>query len=235
MQSPLTSLCEVLKLVKSSAESYRFQLQTNEAVTRAVLIDPVLRALGWDIANPAMVEVEKPVSSGRSSGYLDYYLVGDSPIIIEAKKLGEPLENHFLQIVQYAFTLDQNINSIFLTDGLKWHHYSNISTSNRGPVRTIDLGPLSDAELSREAAYFVETLDAALIAPEPQKVEDKIDERTRTQNQWSRAVGYDSCKWTGYSRTQYSFARELVVDMAAAERHILGCKEEKASQASPSK
>jgi len=188
MQSPLTGLCEVLKLVKSSAESYRPQLQTNEAVTRAVLIDPVLRALGWDIANPAMVEVEKPVSSGRTSGYLDYYLVGESPVIIEAKKLGERLEDHFLQIVQYAFTLNQNIGSIFLTDGLKWHHYTNISTSNRGPIRTIDLGPLSDAELSREAAYFVETLDAALIAPEPQKVEEKIDELERKINGLERLV-----------------------------------------------
>jgi hypothetical protein len=186
MQSPLTSLCEVLKLVKSSAESYRPQLQTNEAVTRAVLIDPVLRALGWDVANPAMVEVEKPVSSGRSSGCLDYFLVGESPIIIEAKKLGEPLENHFVQLVQYAFIL--KVGNIFMTDGLKWVHYTNFSATDQVPTKIIDLGLMEESELSRAAAYFVETLDAALVAPEPQKVEDKIVELERKFNDIERLV-----------------------------------------------
>lgn len=186
MQSPLTSLCEVLKLVKSSAESYRAQLQTNEAVTRAVLIDPVLRALGWDVANPAMVEVEKSVASGKSSGYVDYYLVGESPIVIEAKKLGEPLDNHFVQLVQYAYIL--KVGNLFMTDGLKWYHYTSFKTTDQAPSKIIDLGQLEESELSRAAAYFVETLDAALIAPEPQKVEDKIVELERKINDVERLV-----------------------------------------------
>lgn len=170
MQSPLTSLCEVLKLVKSSAASYREQLQRNEAVTRAVLIDPVLRALGWEVANPAMVEVEKPITAGGKAGILDYHLNAERPIIIEAKKLGEPLENHFVQLVGYAFTL--GVENIYITDGLKWSHYTNISATNQEPVKRIDLGQLEESELPKAAAYFVETLDAALYAPEQQKVED---------------------------------------------------------------
>ncbi len=170
MQSPLTSLCEVLKLVKSSAASYREQLQRNEAVTRAVLIDPVLRALGWEVANPAMVEVEKPITANGKSGVLDYHLNAEKPIIIEAKKLGEPLENHFIQLVGYAFTL--GVENLYITDGLKWSHYTSISASSQEPAKRIDLGQLEESELSKAAAYFVETLDAALFAPEIQKVED---------------------------------------------------------------
>jgi hypothetical protein len=175
MQSPLSALCETLKLVKSSAENYREQLQRNEAVTRAVLIDPVLRALGWEVANPAMVEVEKPITSPGKSGVLDYHLNAEKPIIIEAKKLGEPLENHFIQLVGYAYTL--GIENLFITDGLKWSHYINFSPSNQEPVKRIDLGQLEESELTKAAAYFVETLDAALFAPEPQKVEDVLQEK----------------------------------------------------------
>jgi hypothetical protein len=175
MQSPLSALCETLKLVKSSAENYREQLQRNEAVTRAVLIDPVLRALGWEVANPAMVEVEKPITSPGKSGVLDYHLNAEKPIIIEAKKLGEPLENHFIQLVGYAYTL--GIENLFITDGLKWSHYINFSPSNQEPVKRIDLGQLEESELTKAAAYFVETLDAALFAPEPQKVEDVIQQK----------------------------------------------------------
>lgn len=175
MQSPLTGLCEVLKLVKSSAENYRDQLQRNEAVTRAVLIDPVLRALGWEVANPAMVEVEKPITAGGKAGFLDYHLNAEKPIIIEAKKLDEPLENHFVQLVGYAFTL--GVENMFISDGLKWEHYTNISATNQEPVRTIDLGQLGESELTRAAAYFVETLDAALFAPESQKVEDVLQQK----------------------------------------------------------
>ena len=170
MQSPLSALTEVLKLVKSSAASYIVQLQRNEAVTRAVLIDPVLRALGWEVANPAMVEVEKPVTDRGKSGFLDYHLNAEKPIIIEAKKLGEPLENHFSQLVVYAYAL--RIDNLFITDGLKWSHYTNLSPSNQEPTKVIDLEQLEDAELTKAAAYFVETLDAALFAPESQKVEE---------------------------------------------------------------
>ncbi len=175
MQSPLSGLCEVLKLVKSSASSYREQLQRSEAVTRAVLIDPVLRALGWDVANPATVEVERPISAGTLSGRLDYFLNTDNqdkPIVIEAKKLGERLEASFPQIVQYACTL--RIDSLFLTDGLRWFHFTQVSSTNHEPTASIDLGRTESSDLTKAAAFFVERLDAALYTPEAQKNEEVL-------------------------------------------------------------
>ena len=44
-QSPLANLSNVLRIVKESANNYDSTLRKNEAATRAVLIDPVLRAL----------------------------------------------------------------------------------------------------------------------------------------------------------------------------------------------
>ena len=178
MQSPLSALCETLKLVKSSAASYRQQLQKNEAVTRAVLIDPILRSLGWEVANPATVEVERPISAGELRGCLDYCLNTDNaekPIVIEAKKLDERLEDYFPQIVRYACTL--RIENLFLTDGLRWFHFTEVSASSQNPPAYIDLGRAEGSDLTKAAAFFVERLDAALYAPEPQNVEDVLQEK----------------------------------------------------------
>lgn len=62
LQSPLSDLSEILMRVKDSADQYKPTLSGNEAATRAALIDPILRALGWDTANADMVEVEKNIS-----------------------------------------------------------------------------------------------------------------------------------------------------------------------------
>ena len=55
-------------------------------MTRAALIDPLLRELGWDTENPALVMPEYRL--GR--GYADYALLKDGKpvMMVEAKKLG---------------------------------------------------------------------------------------------------------------------------------------------------
>ena len=92
IQSPLSNLCDVLVHVRSSATRYEATLRKNEAATRAVLIDPILRALGWDTSNTYMVEVEKTLSQTRVD-YALYNQSSDVKVIIEAKPLGEDL-NH---------------------------------------------------------------------------------------------------------------------------------------------
>jgi hypothetical protein len=87
IQSPLSNLSDVLTHIKESATRYQATLKKNEAATRAVLIDPVLRALGWDTANTYMVEVEKTLDQAR----VDYALYDKNAtvhIIIDAKSLG---------------------------------------------------------------------------------------------------------------------------------------------------
>ncbi len=166
--------------MKDSAVTYKDQLQNSEAATRAVLIDPVLRALGWNIANPTKVEVEKPISAGRNPIRVDYALLAEKPVIlIEAKKLGEELDTAYLQIVKYAHAFQ--VESLFLTDGLRWLHYIDIRPGNRNPTRDLNLAV---TDLERAAAYFVQELDAALISPEPQK----IDEMTAKLEQLEQKV-----------------------------------------------
>jgi len=116
-KSPLSNLSEVLVQIQESANLYRETLKKNESATRAVLIDPILRALGWDTANTNMVEVEKTMDNVRA----DYALYDSNAIpriIVEAKALGTNLEQKQLvmTLVSYAFSF--GLTDVFLTDGL---------------------------------------------------------------------------------------------------------------------
>jgi hypothetical protein len=84
-QSPLSNLCDVLGEIKGSARQYQSILTKNEASTRAVLIDPVLRALGWDTANTHMVEIEKTL--GRYVRITPFTTVTKLPVLLLRRKL----------------------------------------------------------------------------------------------------------------------------------------------------
>lgn len=67
-QSPLKDFCVVVEQVIETAFTSPGNeiLTNNEAATREALIDPILRKLGWDISDPAMVEVEKRAPSHKN-------------------------------------------------------------------------------------------------------------------------------------------------------------------------
>ena len=180
IRSPLANFTTILGQIRESAERYGVTLRSNESSTRAVLIDPVLRTLGWDTSNPFMVEVEKKIDKGR----VDYALFDvsqDIKVIIEAKKLGSDLRDKetFLSIVQYAFS--SGISDIFLTDGIFWHHYTNFIPGNNSPTKILSL--LGD-NLVEIAAYLVQRLDAARYWPE----EKDVDELSHQVNQLEHEV-----------------------------------------------
>lgn len=167
IQSPLSNLCDVLVQVRNSATRYEGTLRRNEAATRAVLIDPVLRALGWDTSNTYMVEVEKTLSQTRVD-YALYNQSSDVKVIIEAKPLGEDL-NHpsiFFSLLKYAFTY--KIQDIFLTDGLSWRHFTNFDPQSTEAINVLNIAADDPVEC---AAYLVQRLDAAKFWSEEQTID----------------------------------------------------------------
>jgi hypothetical protein len=65
------------------------------------LIDPLLRALGWDVFDPEVVTPEYKVEGG----WADYALLradGRPAATVEAKKLGEVLGSHRMRLLNYA-------------------------------------------------------------------------------------------------------------------------------------
>ena len=174
IESPLSNLCVILTQIKDSAALYQTTLVKNEAATRAVLVDPVLRALGWDTANTYMVEVEKQQSGVR----LDYALYdnnNDVKVIVEAKSLGADLTkmDNVKQLMNYAMTFTpQGVShpGIFFTDGEIWHHFTNLMPGNLSPTATFSISKDDPTEC---AAYFVQHLDAAKFWPQGDTV-DKL-------------------------------------------------------------
>ncbi len=128
----LDELVKTIKTLKARISEHRTALQASEAQTRLSLIDPLLRALGWDTADPALVRPEFTLSGGRA----DYALLGEAekPVaIMEAKRLNEALGTMDRRMQMLTYANFSNVAYAGLTDGDQWVLY-----------RVFDQKPLED-------------------------------------------------------------------------------------------
>ena len=110
-------------------DKYRHDLLNNELFTRYVLIDPLLRALGWDTENPEEVRVEYRVTSKRRKR-ADYVLFRNKEAValIEAKKFGwrggkePPIIKAARQVSGYQVSMS-SVPLGIVTDGGGWWVY----------------------------------------------------------------------------------------------------------------
>ena len=118
---PLDDLVHVIETLQQRIKDHGDSLRQNETRTRMALIDPLLQALGWDVADPSAVMPEYDVSGKRA----DYALLSGNSVVVflEAKRLDESLSNHRSQIVAYASEL--GIKFPALTNGNEWEVYDN--------------------------------------------------------------------------------------------------------------
>ncbi|WP_426490218.1 hypothetical protein [Hymenobacter sp. 102] len=154
--SPLASLYTVLQAVRTSAGLNAPLLRKNEAATRAALIDPVLRALGWDTANVQMVEPEKTIGGDLRVDYLLRDSTGKPHLVIEAKCLDASLDKHGYVSKVLGYALGFKVQTVFITDGLSWHCYSNLHKGNTEAI-TFSLAD----DLLPAALHLIQWLDAA--------------------------------------------------------------------------
>ncbi|HEY0073361.1 MAG TPA: hypothetical protein VGB77_04605 [Abditibacteriaceae bacterium] len=170
-QKRILELGSILAQVKNDAAAHKQYLVKNESATRQSLIDPVLRALGWDTTNPRMVVVEAAARRGVNIVNADYGLCSDDKvkIVVEAKALGQNLEIHRDQIVGYAYAFQ--VTNLFLTNGVIWEHYTSNSFNPKHfvPARIFNL---ANDDLSTCAAYLISELQ---VSPTPQ-TDGSIDE-----------------------------------------------------------
>ncbi len=137
----LEQVIEVMKQIRDWAHQYRDLFAESEAQTRLSLIDPLLRAFGWRLEDPAMVQIEAKTKQGNRVDYLLKWSDGRPAILLEAKRLGGQLDLATAAVVGYAWELrreDREPKYVGLTDGLRWilaepHQL-------RNPACQIDLG-----------------------------------------------------------------------------------------------
>ena len=85
---------DAIRHVRGVIEDYWGYAARNETSTRYVVIDPLIRALGWDLSDIEECEVEYPVRSKRvvsNPPKVDYALFnsdGEVVVLMEAKHLG---------------------------------------------------------------------------------------------------------------------------------------------------
>ncbi len=133
----LDPLIEAIETVKKQIDRYRPDLEKNEKQTCDALINPILKALGWDLANPELVKSEFKFGAQG----VDYALCGPGDkgklfAVIEAKKLDEPLEKHRMQALNYADLA--NVGYAGLTNGNRWELYTFFEQGplfEQGPIK----------------------------------------------------------------------------------------------------
>lgn len=116
----LDDLKATIETLRKRIREHRAYLEGYETRTRQVLVDPMLRALGWDVEAPHSVGLEY----GIKRKWVDYALMGsDKPIaVIEAKVLGAPLDDDVKQqVLNYANT--DGIDYMVVTDGDHWQMF----------------------------------------------------------------------------------------------------------------
>ena len=144
----LDELVACIESLQERIRSHGPSLRANETRTRMALIDPLLQALGWDVSDPGVVTPEYDVSGARA----DYALLrpgGQPAATVEAKRLGEALESHRMQMLNYANA--SGIDYAGLTDGDRWELYDVFERGQLADRRILDVsiadGPAHEVAL----------------------------------------------------------------------------------------
>lgn len=121
----LDELYEQLRKLREDISEFSEYLEANETGTRQVLIDPLLRVLGWEVADPTQVRLEFGISKlDGGKKVADYVLIQDEkPVaVVEAKKLNtKNLEAAIGAAMVEA--VERGIKYILVTDGDRWRVY----------------------------------------------------------------------------------------------------------------
>ncbi len=109
---------ELLKLIKK-LKSDRRLVSFDEAATKQAVILPILSSLNWVPLNIDEVHPEYSVEGKRVDYSLRY---GNyNKVFIEVKKIGEDLEKHQEQLLNYSFK--EGVKLAVLTNGITWWFY----------------------------------------------------------------------------------------------------------------
>lgn len=154
MQDRLISFIERLK-------ADRRIISFDEAATKQAVVLPLLSLLGWDIFNINEVKPEYAVGGRR----VDYSLRinNANKVFIEVKKIGEELENHQKQLLDYSF--QEGVKLSILTNGETWWFYLPLHEGSweQRKFYTIDI---SQQESKDIASKFVDFLSKGNIGSE---------------------------------------------------------------------
>ncbi|MCD6192449.1 MAG: hypothetical protein J7L26_03135 [Candidatus Aminicenantes bacterium] len=117
----MKDLFNLIAVIRERIKEYGDLLGSNEMLTRYVLIDPILRVLGWNTEDPKSVRPEEKQESGKPDYVL--YHNGKKLIAIEAKSYGKKLNEKDIRDYGFKYCWANKIPYLLVTDGNIWRLY----------------------------------------------------------------------------------------------------------------
>ena len=158
---PLESLLALVHKLRERIDTHGDKLRQSETLTRYALIDPLLRELGWDTADPTQVVPEYRVPNNQLADYV--LLSNNAPVIVvESKKLDEPLRGGKALDQGILYCAHTGSGHFLLTDGRRWEIYESSITT---PKISFDLKDQPPAEACLQAlALWRPAVETAHVA-----------------------------------------------------------------------
>ena len=151
--------------LQTSIQRYDPQLTESEYLTRKVLVDPVLKILGWEIPTPGRTEVEYQYADKRADYALFIRGVTRPVCFIEAKRKGANLR---LEHLDYRARLNEQryyADHLILTDGDTWKVYDTypgrIDENLRTEIRIAGQNPVTCADRLIELSQLLQALESS--------------------------------------------------------------------------
>ncbi len=121
----LDDLYQAIEKLRERMEDHQDKLKQSEALTRNALVDPLLRALGWDTEDPVQVMPEHRMDNNLIA---DYALLsnGKTAIVVEAKSLNTSVDDtrpNGIVDKGIRYCMRDGIEYYVTTDGRKWNIY----------------------------------------------------------------------------------------------------------------
>lgn len=118
----LDRLTDLIEAVRGRIERHGSLLVENETRTRTALIDPILRALGWEISDPGAVVPQYDIGGRLLPGYALFARHDDKPAaLVETRRLGATLGDYRAQLIDDVAR--GKVDYAVLTDGNDWELY----------------------------------------------------------------------------------------------------------------
>lgn len=162
---------ERLNTLSSKVRQQATSIQTEEATKTALVMPFIHTVLGYDVFDPSEVVPEFVCDVGTKKGEkIDYAIMkgGEVQILIETKKIGEPLHiNHASQLFRYFHVTSARIS--ILTNGRVFKFFTDLDAPNKmdeKPFLEFDLLDMDDhaiPELQKltKSAFDVDSIISA--------------------------------------------------------------------------
>ena len=184
----IAEISECILQLQSKVERFHGS-SLKEAQTRMIFIDPILKALGWDLTNPQEADVEHATIDGKA---VDYALKinGRVVLLVEAKSLDDVLIDvkAITQVVGYAS--NEGVDWCILTNGItyKIYHSTEKASAPEKLLFGVSINPKETSE-HIHVDYIAEKLN--LLSPEAMKEGslDQLGEELFTREKVRKGLG----------------------------------------------